>query len=219
MTISTGGGDVYVLAGSATADGMAGVDMADGTTLSSGGGSVRVEALGGTGDILLSAINAGAGNVGLVAHNDILDNTAAELANVTAAGLLMVADADNAAGGTIGEPDVLGVRTPAVNVKAIDTAVATLAASSDEGIYVLEADAVTVTQRDGERGPGGLRLGGDEPAADAGRPGDDGHGGRPDQAGGGWRGRSRSTAGGTAVGVSADGTGDVLLEARGGRAT
>ncbi len=78
-------------------------------------------------------------------HNDILDNTAAELANVTAAGLLMVADADSATGGTIGEPNVLGVRTPAVNVKAIDTAVATLAASSDEGIYVLEADAVTVT--------------------------------------------------------------------------
>ena len=91
--------------------------MADGTTIRTGsgtsdgvvGGSVLVEAQGG-GDILLSSIDAsdadGAGNVALVADNDILDNTAAETANVSAASVLLVADDDNVLVGALNIHDL-----------------------------------------------------------------------------------------------------------------
>ena len=61
----------------------------------------------------LSSINAGAGNVALIADNDILDNTALETANVTAAGLLMVADDDGGA-------SVIAVHVPSGDVARID---------------------------------------------------------------------------------------------------
>ena len=83
----------------------------------------------------------------LIADGDILDNndqTTTGTLNVEAAELLMIADADATGGGTIGEPDVLTTRTPGVNLKAIDTSVSTLAASSAEGIYVQETNDITV---------------------------------------------------------------------------
>ena len=105
-----------------------------------------MEAKGGaTGDIGLSAIDAGTGKVALIADDDIIDNNAGAV-NVTAAELLMLADADGTGGGKIGDSDVLGTRTPTVNVKAIDTDVDTLTAHSDDGTYVEEADEVTVDE-------------------------------------------------------------------------
>ncbi|MCP4173419.1 MAG: DUF342 domain-containing protein, partial [Fuerstiella sp.] len=212
--IATVGGDVYVLAANGTTDGtpVDGINMEDAnSSINTSGGSVRLEAQGGSGEIRLSSINAGVGNVALIADDDILDDTALELANVTAAGLLMIADADNSTVGTIGESNVLVTRTETVNVKAVNTAVDALSAHSGQGIYVDEANAVNVTsvnvavdRADFDSGTtnlshsladlttgsnGAIKLVADD-------------------------GTITINGGGDATGVSADGTGDVLLESR-----
>jgi len=72
--ISTGGaGTVYLLATNATADAIRGIDMQSGTTVTTGGGNVRMVA-DNEGDILLGLINAGSGDVSLIAERSILNN-------------------------------------------------------------------------------------------------------------------------------------------------
>ena len=105
--------------------------MASGTTTTATGSSVRLSATGES-DILLGQINAT--NVSLLAQRDILDNNGATV-NVVASVLRMVADAATSnAAGQIGQP----------SGGAIDTDVTTLAASSADGIYVQEANGLTV---------------------------------------------------------------------------
>ena len=89
--LSTGTpGTVLVTAANGTVDALFGIDMASGTTTTATGSSVRLSATGES-DLRLSQIVAT--NVSLLAQRDILDNLAAETANVTATTLRMVADA------------------------------------------------------------------------------------------------------------------------------
>ncbi len=119
--------------------------MQGGTFIRTNGGNVRVLA-DNEGDILLSQIDAGAGDVSLLAEGSILNNEFA--VNVRADALRMVADAalSNASNqvGSIGLADTLNGQ-PDTNRHAIDTRVNVLAASSADGIYVEEFDSVTVT--------------------------------------------------------------------------
>ncbi len=88
--VITGGGSVYFTATNDTVDAIRGVDMQGGTLIRTSGGNVRVLA-DNEGDILLSQIDAGAGDVSLLAEGSILDNEFA--VNVRADALRMVADA------------------------------------------------------------------------------------------------------------------------------
>ena len=123
-------GTVLVTAANGTVDALFGIDMASGTTTTATGSSVRLSATGES-DIRLSQIVAT--NVSLLAQRDILDNLAAETANVTATTLRMVADSNSNAAGQIGS-----------GADEIDTDVTTLAAISADGIYVREANGLTV---------------------------------------------------------------------------
>ncbi|HUP82454.1 MAG TPA: hypothetical protein VM260_28125, partial [Pirellula sp.] len=139
--IATGGvGTVYLLAANTTADAISGVDMAAGTNVTTAGGNVRVLAQN-NGDIRLGLIGVGAGNVSLIASRSILDANGASL-NVAANNLRMVATS-----GTIGDADTLN-GTPDINANAIDTQVTTLASISATGIYVREADGITIDNTD-----------------------------------------------------------------------
>jgi hypothetical protein len=112
------------------------ITMAGAAQISSSNGNVLLSA--GSGDILLGVINAGAtGNVSLTAGNSILDANSGAL-NVTANALRMVATA-----GRIGDADLANADSNA-NVNAIDTQINILAASSAQGIYVRELDGVTI---------------------------------------------------------------------------
>jgi hypothetical protein len=126
--ISTLGGDVVAAAAS-------NLTMAAATQIGSAGGNVLLSAT--TGSILLGLINAGSGDVSLTAGVSILDNNAGSL-NVISEALRMVAT-----GGRIGNSDA-GNGTPNANINAIDTQVNTLAARSALGIYVREIDGVTI---------------------------------------------------------------------------
>ena len=89
-------------------------------------------------DIQLGTIRAGQANVTLNAQRDILDIRSIDNGrNITANGLSLVA------GNSIGASDLSG--TPSGNRNAITTAVNTLAANSATGIYVQELDGLTVT--------------------------------------------------------------------------
>ncbi len=134
--VTGGAGSVFLSANNATADAQNGVDMVAGASLFTGGGNVRVVS-GNNGDIRLGVVNVGAGSVSLAASGSILDGNGAAT-NVIANALRMVAT-----NGSIGEADPLN-GMPDVNVRAIDTQVAILAASSATGIHVLEADGVTI---------------------------------------------------------------------------
>jgi hypothetical protein len=159
-TLTTNGvlgnsGTAYLFAANTVADAVSGVDMQAGSAVSTSGGNIRVVA-DNEGDIRLAALNAGPGDVSLLAERSILDNNGTAT-NVTANALRMWADAVvNPNGtqntliagnnlGTIGQADTLN-GTPAVNINAIDTQVATLAAHSAQGIYVSEFDAITVEE-------------------------------------------------------------------------
>ncbi len=131
--ISTGTpGTVLVTAANGTVDGVGtdGIVMASGTTTTATGSSVRLAATGES-DLRLSQIVAV--NVSLLAERDIVDNLAAETANVTATVLRLVADSNSNAAGQIGSGS-----------DEIDTAVTTLAARAADGIYVREANGLTV---------------------------------------------------------------------------
>ncbi|MFN6128215.1 MAG: beta strand repeat-containing protein [Planctomycetota bacterium] len=98
-------------------------------------------------DILLGEINAnGTGDVGLSAGRNIVDANDAGIPNtrnVFARNLAMQADSDGDNIGIIGGTD-LGNPDPDANIAAIDTQVVFLAARSATGIYVREVDGVTV---------------------------------------------------------------------------
>ena len=115
--------------------------MQAGSQAASVDGNVRFEATGDS-DILLGLIDAGAGNVSLLAERDILDNNGGGVLNVQAAALRMEADSNGDSAGQIGQSDN---GSPAeTNTRAIDTQVTTLAAVSADGIYILESDGLAV---------------------------------------------------------------------------
>ena len=122
----TTGGDVLVSAGTDWT-------MA-GDTVITATGNVVGEAL--SGDIGLGVINGV--NVALSASNSILDSNAGSM-NVSATSLSLVATS-----GLIGGSDT-GNGNADANDNAIDITVSTLAASSDAGIYLSETDGLTVT--------------------------------------------------------------------------
>ncbi|MFM8401854.1 MAG: hypothetical protein ACKOAH_28845, partial [Pirellula sp.] len=122
--IQTGGsGTVYLSSGASTTI----------NSVSTVAGDVQLLS-GGT--LTLGSINAGAGRVYLQATNDIQDSDSlSNSTNVTASALAM------RAGGKIGSSDTGAASS--TNRNAIGTRVTTLAAES-AGIYVQEADGVTI---------------------------------------------------------------------------
>lgn len=131
--VSTSGlGSIHLLAANNNLDAINGVDMSSAATVSATGGGVRIVAQNG-GDILLSRVNGS--SVSLIASNSIIDNNDSvtpHTLNIQANSLQMVAT-----NGLIGNSDPSS--TP-----AIDTQVTTLAARSALGIHVREVDGVTV---------------------------------------------------------------------------
>ncbi|MFM8401855.1 MAG: hypothetical protein ACKOAH_28850, partial [Pirellula sp.] len=123
--IQTGGsGTVYLSSGASTTI----------NSISTVAGDVQLLS-GGT--LTLGSINAGTGRVYLQATNDIQDSDAlSNSTNVTASALAM------RAGGKIGNSDTGAASS--TNRNAIGTRVTTLAAESATGIYVQEADGVTI---------------------------------------------------------------------------
>jgi|GEM_PF-2674968 len=142
---TTGTGTVYVLSSNGAADTISGIDMAAGTAITTGGGNVSLSTTGES-DIRLGLIDAGSGDVSLIAERDILNSGVA--INVVANDLRMVADA-NSGGvsgrlGTIGRSDVQGTRQETVNREAIGTTVNFVAARAADGIYIHETNSIEV---------------------------------------------------------------------------
>ena len=135
---TTGGGTVYVSAANGTTDAITGIDMAAGTSITTGGSNVLLAATGES-DIRLGLINAGSGDVSLSAERSILDSGV--VLNVQADALRMVADSNSSGVGQIGAADTLNGDATA---NAIATQVTTRAAKSADGIYVLESDGLTI---------------------------------------------------------------------------
>ncbi|MFM7974669.1 MAG: hypothetical protein ACKO8U_06300, partial [Pirellula sp.] len=123
--IQTGGsGSIYLASGS----------NATIQSITTGGGDLQI--LSGDG-LTLGSINAGTGRVYLQATNDIQDSDSlSNSTNVTASALAM------RAGGKIGSSDTNAASN--TNCNAIGTRVATLAAQSATGSYIQEADGVTI---------------------------------------------------------------------------
>ena len=143
---TTGAGTVYLLSGNGAADTITGIDMAAGTSITTGGGNVRLSATGES-DIRLGVIDAGNGDVSLIAERHILNGGVA--LNVVANDLRMVADA-NSGGvpghlGMIGKSDVQSPRQETVNREAIGTNVNFIAAKAAEGIYIHETNSIDVS--------------------------------------------------------------------------
>jgi hypothetical protein len=122
----TTGGDVLLEAGSDWT-------MSSGTEITATG-NVDGHAL--SGDLTLGLIDST--NIALTAGGSIVDANAS-LMNIIADNLSLVAE-----GGSIGSDDALN-GTPDQNVNGIDLAVSTLAANAESGIYLSEADALTIT--------------------------------------------------------------------------
>ena len=151
--LSTGGvGSIYLRAINNQSDALTGIVMQNRTSTTTAGGNVRLVA-DNESDILLSIINAATGDVSLNAERSILDNNGDQI-NILADALRMLADAtissdgsvsaiNGDAAGAIGGSETSNADVDA-NVNAIDTQVTTLAAISAEGIYVREADGLTV---------------------------------------------------------------------------
>ncbi|MFN7208267.1 MAG: beta strand repeat-containing protein, partial [Planctomycetota bacterium] len=125
-SIQTGG------AGSVFLSSLASTSIA---SLSTAGGNVQV--LSG-GDLTLGSINAGNGQVYLQASGDIKDSDPSSNSTNVIAGVLAMR-----AGGKIGDSDT-GSSSGSINRNAIGTQVSGLAAQSASGIYVQEADGVTI---------------------------------------------------------------------------
>ncbi len=130
------GQTVYFSASNATADAIVGIDMANGTSITTNNGNVRLQTLNG-GNVRLGLIDAGAGDVSIQASGSIVDANDANL-NIAARFVQLVS-----VNGSIGEPDPLN-GDPEANVRAIDTTITTLAASSSTGIYILESNGVEI---------------------------------------------------------------------------
>ncbi|MEZ6130494.1 MAG: Calx-beta domain-containing protein [Planctomycetaceae bacterium] len=147
-------GSVLIIANNGTADGVGldGVIMANDTSVTTHSGVIRILA-DNESDIVLGRLDTvdadfAAGAVTLLAERSILDGAGdlSEL-NIQTATLRMIADAalTNAANqsGQIGAADLANVN-PDTNINAIDIQVMTLAAQSADGIYLSEADGLTV---------------------------------------------------------------------------
>ncbi len=133
VDIATLGGDFWVDAGQDYI--MLGTALPATTTTSTAGGDMLIRA---GGDVRLAFLDAATGNVAIEAGSDILDENVDDRINVTANALSM------RAGGIIGGSDL--VNLPDNNDNAIDTTVNTLAATSQLGIYVQETDALIIDQ-------------------------------------------------------------------------
>ncbi|WP_417737823.1 beta strand repeat-containing protein [Rosistilla oblonga] len=142
--VTAGTGTLSLVASNANNDGVGsdGIVMQAATGTISGGGNIRLQAAGES-DLMLGTIDAGTGDVSLVADRNVLSNNGAE-DNVRGDVLRIVADANNDAAGTIGTADPGNAAN--ANDHAIRTTVATLAAVSAGGIYVLESDALSIDQ-------------------------------------------------------------------------
>jgi hypothetical protein len=149
---TSGSGTVYLRSQNNATDGVSGIVMANGTSITTGGGNVRLVA-DNESDIQLGLINAGTGDVSLNAERSVLDNNGSAL-NIQSEALRIVADADISEDGSmvsldgnrvgiIGGTDT-GNGTPTTNLNALDLQVATLAAQSADGIYLREMDGVTI---------------------------------------------------------------------------
>ena len=149
---TSSGGTVYLRSLNNATDGVTGIVMANGTSITTSGGNVRLVA-GNESNIRLGLINASTGDVSLNAEGSVLDNNGSAL-NIQADALRIVADADISGAGSvvsltgngvgiIGGPDATN-GTPSTNVNALDLQVATLAAQSADGIYLHELDGVTI---------------------------------------------------------------------------
>ncbi|MFO1001669.1 MAG: hypothetical protein U0936_15135 [Planctomycetaceae bacterium] len=149
---TSGSGTVYLRSQNNATDGDTGIVMTNGTSITTGGGNVRLVA-DNESDIRLGLINAGTGDVSLNAERSVLDNNGSSL-NIQADALRIVADAGISGAGSvvslngngvgiIGGADT-GNGAPATNVNALDIQVATLAAQSADGIYLREMDGITI---------------------------------------------------------------------------
>jgi hypothetical protein len=208
----TNSGDITTTLGDVVVE--AGTDwtMSNGTVITAGGGDFDGKAL--AGDIALGRVNSE--RTALTARSDISDANSTTL-NVVGTSLSL------RAGGLIGNHDNAN-QTPLTNKNAIDTQVTTLAAMAGTGIYIEEANSLTIDS------VAEIRISLDGPVRSNFKSNTN------DVS------LSRSTAvledltttnsgpikivtlageitvnGGTtaAVGISANGTGDILLEARG----
>ncbi|MCR9295448.1 MAG: hypothetical protein NXI32_22245, partial [bacterium] len=104
--VFTGGGDIYLFAANAAADALLGIDMQTGISVQSAGGDIRL-AVDNEGDLLLTSLDAGSGDISLLAEGSILDNTpSSSLAAFALAGQNQVV-VSNVAGFQIGDTVVL----------------------------------------------------------------------------------------------------------------
>ncbi|WP_218934356.1 beta strand repeat-containing protein [Rosistilla ulvae] len=142
--LMTGGeGTISLTASNSNDDGVGndGIVMRSDAQTVSGGGNIRLQAAGES-DLFLGLIDAGTGDVSLLAERDVLDNNGATLVNVRGDALRIVADANGNQTGTIGTSDT--GNSIESNDHAIQTAVTTLAAVAGDGIYILESDAIAI---------------------------------------------------------------------------
>ncbi|QDV70821.1 hypothetical protein Poly24_45540 [Rosistilla carotiformis] len=142
--LMTGGeGTISLTASNSNDDGVGndGIVMRSDAQTVSGGGNIRLQAAGES-DLFLGLIDAGTGDVSLLAERDVLDNNGSTLGNVRGDALRIVADANGNQTGTIGTSDT--GNSIESNDHAIQTAVTTLAAVAADGIYILESDAIAI---------------------------------------------------------------------------
>jgi hypothetical protein len=128
LSQSTGASDISTVGGTVDVKAGTGISMVDGALTSSGGGNVRYESV--TGDITLGEINAGAGKVGVIALvGSILDlGGDTSVVDITASDLLLTAGTGIAASGD-----------------HLETTVANLTAKAGGGsMFLAETDGVVV---------------------------------------------------------------------------
>ncbi len=128
----TSGGDITLAVGDILVDAGENWTMAAGTVLQAGGGDFVGIAT--QGDLAVGCITAT--RTSLTAGGDIVDANAASL-NVSGTSLIL------RAGGSIGGSATTN-GTPDLNLNAINTNVAVLAASSKDGIYIEESNDLTI---------------------------------------------------------------------------
>ncbi len=139
---TSGAGTLYAVANNNTVDGVSGLSMTQGTSITTVDGDILLRA-NSEGNISLALIESRTGTVSIAAEGSIVDANFSR--NVRALELRMVADSNNNGSGLIGGPDALN-GNPNSNANAIDTQVTVLSARSAEGIYIRELDGLTVGQ-------------------------------------------------------------------------
>ncbi len=189
--VLTAAQEIVVTSGNAAVDGAGadGIIMSDKTRMESVAGTIRLTALNDS-DIVLGNLDTvnldfSVGTVVLSAERSILAgaNDLADL-NVQAGTLRMTADSNANGSGSIGLADSLSL-TPDLNPNAINTQVQLLTASSRQGIYIEETDAVSIDVQSLGNGPVKVVSGSQLTVVDD---------------------------NGDTIGVSAAGNGDVLLQ-------